>query len=148
MDTVCSGLDFLFVYLDNILVASVDMETHLQHLRLLFDRLSQHGLVINVAKCQFSCNEVDFLGHRITRNGILLLPDKVAAITNFPKPSTVEGLREFLGMVHFYNRFIPTAAAPCSPSMLPLRAGRRLSSGFLIWNLHLLKQRTFWHAPL
>ena len=115
MDTVCSGLDFLFVYLDDILVASIDMEMHLQYLCLLFDQLSQHGLVINVAKCQFGCNEVDFLDHRIIHNGILPLPDKVAAITNFPKPSTVKGLWEFLGMVHFYNCFIPTAAAAMQP---------------------------------
>ena len=60
-------------------------------------------------------NEIDFLGHRINHNGILPLPDKVEAITNFPNPSTVKGLREFLGMVHFYNRSIPAAAAAMQP---------------------------------
>ena len=130
MDTVCSSFDFIFVYLDNILVASVDMDTHLQHLRLLFDRLLQHGLVINVAKCQFGCNEIDFLGHRINHNGILPLPDKVEAITNFPNPSTVKGLREFLGMVHFYNRFIPAAAA----AMQPLYAATACQEKLVTWS--------------
>ncbi|KAJ8398568.1 hypothetical protein AAFF_G00420960 [Aldrovandia affinis] len=53
MDSVLRDFDFLFVYLDDILVTSVSREQHLTHLRSLFDRLSQHGLIINPAKCQF-----------------------------------------------------------------------------------------------
>ena len=53
IDTVCQGLDFVFVYVDDILVASKDAEEHERHLRQLFQRLQEHGLVINVAKCQF-----------------------------------------------------------------------------------------------
>ena len=132
MDTVCSGLNFLFIYLDDILVASIDIETHLQHLCLLFDQLSQHSLVINVTKCQFGCNEIDFLGHRITHNGILPLPDKVAPITNFPKPSTAKGLQECISTIVSFPLQLP----PCSPSTLPLWARRRLLSSLLIWNLH------------
>ena len=64
MDTVCHRLKFAYVYIDNILVASNDIETHKQHLRLLFQRLQQHKLVINVSKCQFECDSLDFLGHR------------------------------------------------------------------------------------
>ena len=53
MDTVCNGLGFVFVYLDDILVRSTSAEQHMLHLREVFHRLSSHGLVVNVSKCQF-----------------------------------------------------------------------------------------------
>ena len=53
MDTICCGLDFFFVYIDDILVASKDAESHKNHLRILFKRLLEHGLVINTAKCWY-----------------------------------------------------------------------------------------------
>ncbi|KAL6490077.1 hypothetical protein MHYP_G00004220 [Metynnis hypsauchen] len=110
MDSVLRDLPFLFVYLDDILVASVSRSEHLHHLRLLFERLSQHGLIINPAKCQFGLHTIDFLGHRITSSGAVPLPAKVEAIQSFVRPLTVKALQEFLGMVNFYHRFIPRAA--------------------------------------
>ena len=65
MDTVCQGLDFTFVYIDDILMASEDCEKHLDHLHQLFQRLKDYGLVVNVSKCQFGVETLDFLGHRI-----------------------------------------------------------------------------------
>ena len=93
MDTVCHDLEFAFVYIDDILVASKDVETHKQHLRLLFQRLLQYGLVINVAKCQFGRETLDFLGHRITQAGTTPLPDKVDAVTRMNQPETVKGCK-------------------------------------------------------
>ena len=116
MDTVCQGLEFTFVYVDDILVASRDVKAHEQHLRLLFQRLQEYGLVINVSKSQFGRNTIDFLGHHITPTGIMPLPAKVDAITQICQPVTVKGLQEFVGMVNFYRRFIPAAAQ----TMLPL----------------------------
>ena len=117
MDTVCQGLQFAFVYIDDILVDSKDSETHKQHLYLLFQRLQEHGLVINVSKCQFGRSSLDFVGHHITCNGIIMpLPDKVDAITQLEQPVTVKGLQEFVGMINFYRRFIPAAAR----NMIPL----------------------------
>ena len=129
MDVVCQGLDFVFVYLDDILVASSSLEQHAQHLRALFKRLQQHGLIINAAKCQFGRQDLDFLGHRITCHGVLPLPDKVLAIRNFGKPLSRKGLQEFLGMVNFYHRFIPHAAA----IMRPLFAATTGSAKAIIW---------------
>jgi transposase InsO family protein len=110
MDTVCQDLDFLFVYLDDILVASDNNREHARHLRILFDRMRQHGLVVNVAKCEFGLTSIDFLGHRVDQQGAKPLPNKVQAIANFAKPDTVKGLQEFVGMVNFYHRFVPAAA--------------------------------------
>lgn len=110
MDSVLRDLPFIFVYLDDILIASATREEHLEHLRVLFTRLSQHGLIINPAKCLFGQSSIDFLGHRVNKDGAVPLPSKVEAVAEFPRPRTTRSLREFLGMVTFYHRFIARAA--------------------------------------
>ena len=110
MDTVCSGLNNVFVYLDDILLASRNKKDHLKHLEELFSRLSNYGLVINVKKCQFGMSDISFLGHHINNKGATPLPEKVESIQKFSKPSTAKGLQEFAGMINFYHRFIPRAA--------------------------------------
>ena len=115
MDSVCHDFDFVFVYLDDVLVASTDEQQHHNHLRLLFERFQKYGLVINAAKCQFGVTDIDFLGHRVNCHGVMPLSVKVQAIQDFVKPTTIKGLQQFLGMINFYHRFIPTAAAILQP---------------------------------
>ena len=116
MDQVCLGLEgFLFVYIDDILIASSDATEHKRHLRLLLERLSDHGLVVNIAKCTFGVDATDFLGHRVSAQGIEPLPERVEAISLFPQPQDAKALTEFLGMVNFYNIFVPHAAALMVP---------------------------------
>ncbi|GFO02552.1 Pol polyprotein [Plakobranchus ocellatus] len=107
MDSVLQGLSCAFVYLDGILVASSSEQQHLQDLRLVCSRLQDSGLAIKLEKCLFGQRSLDFLGHQMSQYGSIPLPSKVKAIRDFPKPSTVKGLQEFLGMVNFYHRFIP-----------------------------------------
>uniref|UniRef100_A0A3Q2WY89 Gypsy retrotransposon integrase-like protein 1 n=1 Tax=Haplochromis burtoni TaxID=8153 RepID=A0A3Q2WY89_HAPBU len=115
MDSVLRGLPFVFVYLDDILVASSSKEQHMFHLRQVFQRLAEHGLIINPSKCQFGLPVLDFLGHRISAEGAVPLPDKVRAVSEFPRPTNVKSLQEFLGMVNFYNHFLPRAAHLLKP---------------------------------
>ena len=129
MDTVGQGLDFIFIYLDDILVFSRSRQAHYAHLRQLFQRLHQHGLVVNVDKCQFGRSTIDFLGHRISPHGVIPLPDRVEAIRQFPMPPTDKGLQEFCGMVNFYHRFIPAAAK----IMRPLYAALKDQTKTLTW---------------
>ena len=116
MDQVCHGLEeFLFVYLDDILIASCDAKQHRRHLRLLFKRLAEHGLVINVAKCKFGVDAIDFLGHQVMKQGVQPLLERVEAIRKIPPPCDAKALNEFLGMVYFYHRFVPHAATLMEP---------------------------------
>ena len=115
VDTVLMGLNFVFVYLENILAASASQAEHLSHVQRVFERLQQYGLVINAAKCEFCCSEIDFLGHHITHKRITPLSDKFLAVRKFPKPHTIKGLQEFIGMVHFYYWFVPGAAGLMHP---------------------------------
>lgn len=103
-------LPFAYSYLDDILIASQSEKEHEHHIRLLFDCLSENGLCINPSKCEFSVNEVSFLGYRINQHGIFPLPERVQAIINYPLPESVEQLRRFLGIINFYRRSLPHSA--------------------------------------
>ena len=115
MDEILSDLEFAFIYMDDVLVASRNLEEHYEHFRMLFRRLAEHDLVLSPAKCQFGQSKIEFLGHTVSKDGIEPLPGKVAAIAQFPKPSTTEELKRFLGMINFYNRFMPRAAEIMRP---------------------------------
>lgn len=110
MDKVGRGLDFVFIYLDDILVASRSEVEHLEHLLLFFQRLQDHGLAINLSKCQFGHISINFLGHRVNQHGAVPLPAKVDAIRKFSKPATLKAVQEFVGMVTFHHRFVLSAA--------------------------------------
>ena len=107
--------DFIFVHLDDILVASQSKQEHRAHVRQVLECLQQPGFVINLAKCQFERPEIDFLGDHITKHGATPLPSKVSAIREFARPSAVKRLQEFIGMVNFYHRFVPAAASIMQP---------------------------------
>lgn len=110
MNDVLRGLDFCYVYIDDVLIASADLEEHKIHLRKLFERLRNFGLTINVAKCEFGKSELCFLGYLVTRNGLLPNPERIEAVRNIKLPETIHELSQFLGLINYYRRFIPNAA--------------------------------------
>lgn len=77
MHQVIEGLDFVFVYIDDVLIFSHSVEEHLRHLTLLFERLRQYGLRIKPSKCVFGVSEIDFLSYKISKNGISPSADRV-----------------------------------------------------------------------
>ena len=96
MNQVLRGLDFCYVYNDDILIASASPEEHQHHLRLVFKRLSHHGVIINSQKSVYGASSVHFLGHLVDSDGIHPLPSKVQAIVDFPQPRSRCQLRTFL----------------------------------------------------
>ncbi|KAI5714485.1 hypothetical protein M8J77_000564 [Diaphorina citri] len=110
LHSITCDLPFVFVYIDDFLVYSDTPETHLQHLDILFSRISEYGLTINASKSSFLQESVTFLGYTITNKGISPSPEKVEAISSYPQPSTVGGLKRYLGMINFYHRFYPNMA--------------------------------------
>ena len=133
MDEVLRGLDFCYDYIDDLLIASRSQTEHLTHLRQVFDQFSQYGIVINAQKSILGVGSVKFLGHLVDQNGIQPLPDKVEAIHNFPKPTTQKKMREYLGLVNFYRRFLPG----CAKLLLPLTnllSGKVKSNAPINWS--------------
>jgi cleavage and polyadenylation specificity factor subunit 1 len=115
MDGILRDVSFVFVYLDDILVASQSAHEHKEHLRQVFQLLSDNGLVINKSKCLFGVSHLDYLGHHVTTDGIKPMSDRVAAILTFPVPSNKASLQRFLGMINYYHRFIPLIASHLAP---------------------------------
>lgn len=111
IDEVLKGLDFVFPYIDDILIASDSLNQHFEHLHAVFLRLRQYGLIINKEKCKFAVPSIEFLGHRITADGISPLSSKVDALIGLPPPSSVKELKTFLASINFYRRFLPHAAS-------------------------------------
>ena len=103
-------LEYVFVYIDDILVASSTLEEHERHLRVVLQHLREFSLQLNLAKCQFGQTELDFLGYRVDKNDLRPTLEKVQAVSDFPKPNTVGELRRFLGLVNFYRRSLKHAA--------------------------------------
>ena len=129
MDNVLQGIGFIFVYLDDILIASTYVEEHYRHLRQVFDRLTMHVLVFSVNKCTFGVDAIEFLGHHVTTHGIEPLADRVDSIVRLPMPADKKGLQEFLGMLNLYHRFVPHAANLLRPLHSALKGDCKL----LVW---------------
>ena len=132
MDQVLRGLPFAYAYIDDTLIASSTPEEHLQHLRIVFERLQAHGIVVNPNKCLFGVPELDFLGHHIDCHGLTPLPDKVQAVRDFPQPQSQRQLRRFIGLVNFYHRFLPHCAELMQP-LHSLLSSSKSKSQTLTW---------------
>lgn len=110
INEVFRGLDFVFTYIDDVLIASETEEQHLDHLRKVFERLDEYGLNIKPGKCIFGANTIDFPCHEISESGIQPSEEKVSSIRNFERPLSVKQLQKFVGMVNYYHRYIPKLA--------------------------------------
>jgi hypothetical protein len=120
MDSILKHLPFVFCYLDDIIIASHSLEEHIEHLWQIFTILQENGLQINPAKCVFAA--VEFLEHRVDQDGVRPLQRHVQAISDFPPPpQDVKQLQQFLGMVNFYRRFLPSIARTLQPLTDALR---------------------------
>lgn len=119
VDEITRGLDFVYAYIDDFLIASDIEERHREHLRILSKRLDEYGVVVNLAKCEIGVREMQFLGYAVTAERIKPLAERVAAIIKVPLP--VRELRRYLGMINFYLRFISGAAQILQPPNVLLK---------------------------
>ena len=103
IDHVLHGLDFVYVYIDDVLIASQDHDQNLSHLKLVFTRFQKYGIIINPQKSLLGVSDLQFLGHNVSSTGNSPLPEKVQAIRDFLQPTTQRKLHEFLGLIDFYH---------------------------------------------
>lgn len=106
---------FMLMFFYDILIYSPSWSSHLQHINVVLSALREHQLRLKRTKCSFAQSSVAYLGHVISAEGVAMDRDKIDAITTWPQPHSVRGLRGFLGMAGYYRRFIKDYGAIAAP---------------------------------
>ena len=106
MDHIFRNVDCVFTYIDDILIYSDDETSHMKDLDKVLNILNEHNMKISLKKCVLNVSSLNFLGCKISANGLSPTNEKLLEIQNFPCPSDSKSLKRFLGMVGFYRKFI------------------------------------------
>ena len=106
---------FAHVYCDDIGISSDTKESHLQHIRLVLQRLREYGLKARLDKCCWARPNVKFLGHIVGRDGIQMDPSKVDSVRTWPPPRNPSELRSFLGLTNYFRRFLQGYSSQVAP---------------------------------
>ena len=115
MENLLQNIPYVIVRVDDILVSGASDEDHLSNLEEVLKRLVSAGLRLQKKKCVFMEPQVTYLGHKISKEGIQPLDDKVDAITNVPAPKNVSELKSYLGMINSYQKFLPYLSSMLAP---------------------------------
>ena len=110
INDVLKGCNFVMGYLDDIIIYSRSEKEHLEHLEEIFTRLKAAGLKLKLEKCCFFKKHIQYLGHLISADGIQPLPEKLESIAKMPAPRNPKEVKQFLGLVGYYRKFIPRFA--------------------------------------
>ncbi|KMQ85099.1 reverse ribonuclease integrase, partial [Lasius niger] len=138
----------VFVYLDDIIILSRTFDEHLELLAEVFRRLRDARLRFNPEKCRFCIGQLKYLGHVIDRDGIRTDPEKVSAVNNWPEPTTVKQVRQFLGMASWYRRFIASFSLIAAPLIRLTKKNARWSWGPAEGDAFRALKRTLVSAPV
>lgn len=114
------------IYMDDIIIFSTSLQEHINSIKIVFNRLRDAGLKIQLDKSEFLSKSVEFLGHIVTPEGIKPNEKKIIAIKKFPIPNTQKEIKSFLGLIGYYRRFIKNFAKLTKPLTLCLKKGTQI----------------------
>ena len=106
---------FTGVFFDDIIVFSKTLEEHKEHLKKVFEELHNNKLYVNGKKSEFFLQEIRYLGHIISKEGIKMDPEKLQVIAEWPQPRNLHELRSFIGMCAYYRKFIEKFSVIAGP---------------------------------
>lgn len=107
IEQLFKGMKGVTNYLDDILITGRTIEEHKANLEMVVERLKEAGLTVKAEKCRFFEEQLEYLGHLITREGLKKTDKKIKAIVDAPRPETVTQITSFCGMVQYYAKFVP-----------------------------------------
>ena len=125
MEQILQGIPMTRCLLDDIVVTGKSLDDHCTNLDKVLERLAEYGLTLNRKKCAFFKDSIQFCGHRLDREGIHKTQDKIEAVTRTPSPQNVSQLRSFLGLINYYNRFLPNLSTQLAPLYHLLKKGQK-----------------------
>lgn len=114
METILTGIPGVQVYLDDVLVAERKLDGGTT-LKAVLQRFRENGVKLRKSKCTFRRPEVSYLGHRISSEGLQPLEKKMEAVMKAPSPKNVSELRSYIGLLTYYNKFLPNMASLLAP---------------------------------
>jgi hypothetical protein len=126
LEQLLAGLAGCFNMADDVLVFGRNRQEHDRNLHAVLKRLEEAGITLNVEKCEFAKEELDFFGLRITKAGIQIQPSKHAALLEAEAPTTPSEISSLLGLANYCSRFIPDLATVVEPM-------RRLTKASVPW---------------
>jgi hypothetical protein len=97
---------FVLVFFYDILIYSLNLSMHLEHVMKAFEILRQHQFFVKFSKCAFGLQELEYLGHIVTSQGVKVDQNKITAMLNWPRSTNVSELRGFLGLIGYYRKFV------------------------------------------
>ena len=103
IDTVLDGIPFVFVYLDDVIIASTSFQEHERDVRDVLERFRKAGLTVNSKKSSWFQTSVNYLGYIVDKNGIVQMTKNVKAISSYPVPKDRKALLTFIGMCSYYR---------------------------------------------
>ena len=128
---------YCLCYIDDVLVFSKNVKEHMDHLSEIFQRFRDSNLKLHPTKCTFAVDQVLYLGHILSQNGVEVDQSKVDAVKSFPRPTNLKTLRGFLGLTGYYRRFIKGYAQIANPMYqllkkdVPFQWNEKCEKGFL-----------------
>ena len=114
---------FVIIFIDDILIYSKTKEDHARHIQIVLQKLREHRLYAKFSKCEFWLEEVSFLGHVLSKDGIAVDPSKVQDVLDWKQPQNVHEIRSFLGLEGYYRRFIENFSKIAKPMTELLKNG-------------------------
>lgn len=104
-----------YVYVDDVIVFSETKEDHVRHIDCILKNLFEANMRVSIEKSNFFKTEVEYLGFIVSREGIKTAPSKIDTIKNYPEPTTLFGIRSFLGLASYYRCFVKDFAKIAKP---------------------------------
>ena len=123
LDQALEGLEGVINVSDDVIVHGKNKEDHDKNLKKFLDKCREVGIRLNMKKAELRRSEISFLGHRVTKDGLMIDPEKTEAILKMPKPQDVEGIRRFCGFVNYLAKFLPRLSDVLDPIRQLAREG-------------------------
>ena len=116
VDNLVSGITYVAAYLDDVIVTGRTKEEHLQHLKQVLAALNEYGMKLRLGKCEFFRQQVTYLGHVISADGMTPSEEHINAIVKIPTPENVQQLESFIGKTELFRKVLTVVLSHLCPS--------------------------------